>query len=32
MAAKLETIPGADYSFTQPVAMRLDELVLGRQS
>jgi cobalt-zinc-cadmium resistance protein CzcA len=29
MAARLERIPGVDYNFTQPMAMRLDEVVSG---
>jgi cobalt-zinc-cadmium resistance protein CzcA len=29
MAAALEAVPGVDYNFTQPMAMRLDETVSG---
>jgi cobalt-zinc-cadmium resistance protein CzcA len=29
MAAALEVVPGVDYNFTQPMAMRLDETVSG---
>jgi cobalt-zinc-cadmium resistance protein CzcA len=29
MAAKLESVPGVNYNFTQPMAMRLDEVVSG---
>jgi cobalt-zinc-cadmium resistance protein CzcA len=29
MAKKLETIPGVAYNFTQPMAMRMDEVVTG---
>ncbi len=29
IAAKLETIPGVSYNFTQPMAMRVDEVVSG---
>ncbi|MEN6532591.1 MAG: efflux RND transporter permease subunit, partial [Bryobacteraceae bacterium] len=29
LAAKLETVPGVNYNFTQPMAMRLDEVVSG---
>ena len=29
MSARLEEIPGVEYNFTQPMAMRLDEVVSG---
>jgi cobalt-zinc-cadmium resistance protein CzcA len=29
MAAALEVVPGVEYNFTQPMAMRLDETVSG---
>jgi cobalt-zinc-cadmium resistance protein CzcA len=29
MSARLERIPGVEYNFTQPMAMRLDEVVSG---
>ncbi len=29
MDAALETIPGIDYDFTAPMAMRLDEAISG---
>ena len=29
VAARLERIPGVSYNFTQPMAMRLDEVVCG---
>jgi cobalt-zinc-cadmium resistance protein CzcA len=29
MASRLERIPGVEYNFTQPMAMRLDEVVSG---
>ncbi len=29
MSAKLEAIPGVEFNFTQPMAMRLDEVVSG---
>ena len=32
MREKLEKIPGMNYSFTQPIAMRVDELVSGVKS